>query len=243
MESMKTAVRQRIGATQPESKPVQVMKTEVRSASLPARLSGYFSFKVRFEQGDSVIYRKHWYILLQQIWQPSFFTLLVLGLIGLKLSGVLPAEIPLTVVALVAFVLFIPFAGWWLYEYEDWRNDIYQVTPEQILDIDKKPFGTESRKAASLGNILSLKYERPGLLGMLLNYGDVVALVAGQEFRFEGVFDPVSVQNDVYRRIEAFKASQGQAEAARKRDEIAEWLGVYHTVLKEEEAKPPKPGG
>jgi hypothetical protein len=28
---------------------------------------------------------------------------------------------------------------WWLYRYVDWRNDIYIVTLDSILDIERKP--------------------------------------------------------------------------------------------------------
>ena len=232
-DSMKKAVRRRIEVVQAEAPRATGPRAEVKAKSLAARLFNSFSLKVRFEQGDSVIYRKHWYLLLYSIWQPSLFILLLAGILGVSLSGLLPAAIPLAAVALVILVGFIPLAGWWLYEYVDWKNDIYQVTPEQILDIAKKPFGAETKKSAPLGNVLSLKYERPGLLGLVLNYGTVVALVGGTEFRFEGVFDPVGVQNDVYRRIEALNARKAQTESAKKRDEIADWLGVYHVVLTE----------
>jgi len=88
-----------------------------------------------------------------------------------------------------------------------------------------------------------LRYERPGLIGLAFNYGTVIAMVAGQEFRFEGVFDPVGVQNDIYRRIEAMNAKKAQGEAAKKREEMADWIGVYHTVITEvgEETKKHKP--
>jgi len=74
---------------------------------------------------------------------------------------------------------------------------------------------------------------------VLLNYGTVIALVGGQEFRFDGVFDPVSVQNDIYRRIEARNSRKAQAEAGKRRDEIADWLGVYHTVSNEKDGTQP----
>ena len=243
-DAMKKAVRRQIEVVQAEAPKPAVAQAVVKVKPLAARLSSSFSLKVRFEQGDSVIYRKHWYLLLHDIWRPSLFILLLAGVLGLALSGLLPAFIPLPAAALVVFVVFIPLAGWWLYEYVDWKNDIYQVTSDQILDIRKKPFGAETRKAAPLGNVLSLKYERPGLLGLLLNFGTVVATVGGTEFRFEGVFDPVGVQNDIYRRIEAQNAKKAQAESAKKRDEIADWLGVYHTVLtemKNEDAQRQKP--
>jgi hypothetical protein len=57
--------------------------------------------------------------------------------------------------------------------------------------------------------------------------------VAGTEFRFEGVFDPVSVQNDIYRRQEIQKAKKAAAEEATKRAEMADWLLAYQQVEKE----------
>lgn len=241
-EAMKQALRRRIhppppAPPQPEKPPAPVV---VKRTALGEQLAQYFSFRLRFEQGESVTYRKHWYILLQEIWQPSLFILFSVGLIGIKLGGLLPEAIPLEMVVLVSLVLFIPFALWWLYEFQDWKNDIYQVTPEQIVDVSKKPLGAEVRKAAPLGNILSLKYERPGLLGVALNFGNVVAQVGGTDFRFDGVYDPVGVQNDIYRRMEARNARNAQVEAAKKRDEIADWLGVYHNVISEDNQNPPQ---
>lgn len=205
---------------------------------LGEQLARFFSFRVRFEEGNSVIYRKHWFILAQGLWKPSLGIVLVLTLVALELAGVLPAAIPATAVLLVAAVAFIPLAGWWLYEFIDWRNDIYMITEDQIFDLAKKPLGAETKKSAPLGNVLSLKYERPGLLGIILNYGTVVAQVAGTEFRFEGVFDPMAVQNDVYRRMEFLKNKKAAAEDARKREEFAKWITIYHNEFENQ----PRPG-
>jgi len=243
-EALKTAVRRRVRPEPPKAPaPPAAKPTPPKRPPLRAQVSEFFSFRVRFERGESVIYRKHWYVLLQIIWQPSLFILAALGLIGLKLAGLIPEPVTLALVVLVALVLFIPFAAWWWYEFEDWKNDIYLVTPDQIVDVSKKPFGQETRKSAPLGNVLSLRYERPGLLGMMLNFGTVIATVAGQEFRFEGVFDPVSVQNDIYRRMEAMNAKKAQAETAKRRDEMADLIGAYQAVLNEisEDAKKQKP--
>jgi CRP-like cAMP-binding protein len=236
-EAMKESVRRKLGYSAAPPKPAPP-RPPLKPAGLSGMLGDYFSFRVRFDQGDTVIYRKHWYILLQDIWQPSLFVLLVAGVLGLRLAQVIPASVPLNVVVILSILIELPLLAWWWYEYEDWRNDIFQVTPDQIVDVTKKPFGQETRKSAPLANILSLKYERPGLLGYLMNFGSVVATVGGQEFRFDGVFDPVGVQNDIYRRMEAQKAKTGQAEAGKRRDEIADWLGVYHAVLNEPRPEP-----
>jgi hypothetical protein len=200
----------------------------------------FFSVRVRFEQGTSVIYRKHWYMLVRRTWKPTVGVLAVVLLTTLLAGGFLPLALPIAAVLLVGSVAFFPLAGWWLYEYIDWRNDIYMITDDQIFDITKKPLGAETKKSAPLANVLSLKYERPGLLGVILNFGTVVAQVAGTEFRFEGVFDPVAVQNDVYRRIEAQASKKKAAEEARQRDEMADWLTVYHQV-EEQRRKGPAP--
>ena len=97
---------------------------------------------------------------------------------------------PLDTTMLVLPTLLIPVIFWWIYQYLDWRNDIFVVTSDQILDIDKKPFGSETRRAAPLENILSTEAERVGLAGYLLNFGTVYITIGGASLDFQDVQDP-----------------------------------------------------
>jgi hypothetical protein len=212
-------------------------KTEPKGPSLGEQIATFFTFRLRFEEGETVIYRKHWYMLITEVWKPTLGLLLVLAALVLYIAGYWPPSVPFSAVALVLTTAFVPLAGWWLYEYVDWKNDIYMVTIDQIFDVNKKPLGAETRKSAPLANILSLKYERPGLLGLMLNFGTVVATVAGAELRFEGVFDPVGVQNDIYRRQEMQKARKAAGEEAAKRAEMADWLLAYTQVERDMQKK------
>lgn len=233
LEQMRHAVRERLehGAHAPVPHPrAPAPKPQAKPPSLARQIATYFTLRLRFEEGDAVVYRKHWYLLVRDVWKASLGLLLVVIALATYVAGLWPVDVPATAVALVLTAAFIPLAGWWLYEYEDWRNDIYMVTTDQIFDVNKKPFGPETRKSAPLANVLSLKYERPGLLGIMLNYGTVVATVAGNEFRFEGVFDPVGVQNDIYRRQEMQKSKKEAAETARKNEDMADWLLAYQQV-------------
>jgi hypothetical protein len=248
LEGMRRAVRERLerGTHPPVPRPrgAPAKKPAAKPPSLGEQLARYFTLQLRFEEGDTVIYRKHWYLLLRDVWKASLGLLLIVVALSTYALKLWPVAVPLPALALVLAALFIPLAGWWLYEYEDWRNDIYMVTPDQIFDVNKKPFGAETRKSAPLANVLSLKYERPGLLGILLNFGTVVATVAGTEFRFEGVFDPVGVQNDIYRRQEMQKAKKEAAETTRKNEEMADWLLAYkqvETAVEAETAKHARP--
>jgi hypothetical protein len=239
---MRRAIRERLGGSpKPSAAPPgggAAAKPHQERAREGGLLSQLFTFRLRIERGGDVIYRKHWFILWWRLWRPTLAMLAVLVAAVLAAVGLLPLGLSLPLVVLGTALLVLPLGAWWLYEYVDWRNDMYTVSADQISAISKKPLGQETRKAAPLANILSLKYERPGLLGILLNYGTVVAQIAGAEFRFDGVYDPVGVQNDVSRRIETFNARQAAAETARRSQEMADWLKVYHSLQDEGEPEP-----
>jgi len=243
VNTLKSAIRDRIApplSKPKEERPTTPAKVEVKTkASTPAlgaQLRQYFSFQLRYDQGDTIIYRKHWWILLNDIGWPSAAMLVTAGLIGVLLTGPLEREgwalnPPALVVALL--VIFIGLAGWWLYEFEDWRNDLYMVTPDQIVDVYKKPLGQEIRDSSTLDKIQGLRSERTGIIGRLFNFGNVTANVPGKVFTFDGIYDPLSVQEDIQRRIEAFKARQGRAEALRRREELADVLSAYYLATRE----------
>jgi len=147
--------------------------------------------------------------------------------------------------ALAFLIALFPFAGWFVYQLMDWSNDKFEVTNDQIIDVDRKPFGTETRNAASLENILGTQYERKGLLGNIFNYGTVYITVGGTKLAFEDVMDPATVQSDIDRRRMLRSAKQNEAKIAGERDRMAEWIATYHRAaeqFKEEEKRNQKKG-
>jgi hypothetical protein len=147
---------------------------------------------------------------------------------------------------LTLLIVLVPLIGWLIYEVIDWSNDKFEVTPEQIIDIDRKPFGTESRSAAQLENILGTEYKRVGILGNLFNYGTVYITVGGTKLAFEDVMDPATVQSDINRRRAERMEKKNQAAVAADRERMAEWLATYHRSAQEftdeENRKNKKPG-
>jgi hypothetical protein len=115
-----------------------------------------------------------------------------------------------------------------VYQYADWANDLYQITPDQIIDTYKKPLAREERKVAPLDNILGTEVVRRGLIGLLLNYGKVIAEVGTTKFDFEGVFNPVAVQQDIVRAQEAFMQRKQRSDRQRRLNEMVEWFSIYH---------------
>lgn len=235
IDAMKHMIRQRI---QPETAQ-KGGATTTKAASGVAR---FLDFKTRFEAGGTITYRKHTFLLLRQMVQPTITMVFTAFVFGLALDGLFP-EGAVTWAGLgIGLLGMLGALGWGMYEVEDWRNDLYQVTPDEIKDLDRSPLGSESLKSASLEHIVGLSYNRPGLLGSVLNFGDVLINAGEEEFSFEGVADPVGVQNDIHRRMEAYKVRKIQREAAKRRDEIADWLMAYHQLaqdLDDEGRKPP----
>ncbi len=197
----------------------------------------HWTLQMRFEEKGVITYRKHWAVLLQGIALPSALLLGLAGLLGASLSGSLTLFEPtLSVIILVGSMVIIGL--WWLYRYVDWANDIYQVTPAQIVDITRKPLGTESREVAPLENILGTEVDRKGLAGLLLNYGTVTAMIGTAEFKFQGVFDPVGVQQDIVRAQEAILARKRDGESGQRREEMVELLRLYEKEIATRRSQP-----
>jgi uncharacterized membrane protein YdbT with pleckstrin-like domain len=261
-EEMKNALRRRLGIPVPP-KPPPVIPVEKASEPKKERRSllrflGSGTLKLRYETGESVFYRKHWFVLIQQALLPllgimAAFILFVWRQVRLfqspeeALLQIVDGALTVDVYSLAILIVLVPLFGWLIYEVIDWSNDQFQVTPEQIVDLDKKPLGTQSRNAAQLENILGTEYQRIGILGQIFNYGTVYITVGGSKLAFENVVDPASVQSDIDRRREQRQSKQVAAKVAAERERMAEWLATYHLNAEqlrseEEEKKNQKPG-
>jgi hypothetical protein len=247
-EAMKNAIRKRLGIPiTPAPKPFGAIQEEPpppkRRPSLIERIVGMNTLKLRFEAGDTVVYRKHWFALILQAWIPLLgilgalslflYRLILLALDPNAFAISFQGGITIDAWAGAFFLAMFPFIGWLIYEIADWSNDRYEVTTEQIIDLDKKPFGTETRNAAQLDNILGTEYKRIGILGNLFNYGTVYITVGGTKLAFEDVMDPPAVQSDIDRRRMARATKKKEAEVSVERERMAEWLATYHRSAEE----------
>ena len=251
-DAMKNAIRSKLGLTvqtklQEELPPIIMEDKEVQKKSL-IRIVLSNLFKLRVEDGGTVTYRKHWFILLQQAARPLSFFIVVLVLIGIRIwylsqspeqaflePNAAGSLRPDTLIVLLLFFTF-PLIGWMVWEFINWKNDIFMVTPDEILDIDKTPLGTEERRSAQIENILSTEYKRIGLTGYLLNYGTVLITVGGSKLEFQDVLDPAGVQADINRRRTARLAKKSEDSANVERERMAVWLAAYHQNINEFDA-------
>jgi hypothetical protein len=195
----------------------------------PIRAVRYFAPPLRTEQGDTITWRKHWFLLIRPIAVPTALIIIATAITIYLMWHPSTNWAPILIGYGLAMVVLFP---WWLWIFDDWQNDIYQVTTTRIIDVERLPlFLREERREASLGVIQNINLEIPGILGNLLNYGSVKIETAGAgAFTFDYVADPRAVQSEIFRRVEAFQSQQRQAEAERRRTELLDWFSVYDQV-------------
>jgi hypothetical protein len=132
---------------------------------------------------------------------------------------------------IIAVFLLLSMLFWWFYAYTDWKNDIFVINPSQVIDIDRKPFGKESRRVAPMDAILSIHYEKRGILQVLLNYGTVYISVGNQQLTFDDVYDPSTVQQELFARMGERQEEVNRSEADAEKDRLAQWFRLYHEEI------------
>lgn len=228
-KAMETAIRKRLGL--PLDEPQEEIKEEGQDEVVePSAVSEFLSqiakfFMMRYQEGEDITYRKHWFILFKKIWLPLMVGM-VMFLLGVYLfvSGVISGVVMTTFWILV--LIFVSL--WLLYRLVDWHDDIYVLTRDSIIDIEKKPLTREEKRVAKLENILSLENEREGLTGMLLDFGTVTINIGTEKFTFDKVKNPVQVQYEIFDRMNAHRSQKEKDSAARERDRMANILAIFH---------------
>jgi CRP-like cAMP-binding protein/uncharacterized membrane protein YdbT with pleckstrin-like domain len=225
----------------------------------PGRFGRFRSFRgwfPRFEirEDDQVIWRKHWINLLQRTGLQAIFMLLAAYLLfAFTLAFVTAAfglaPILLPPVAWIGFVgwlfLLIIVLGiaailWFIYQYVDWRNDIYIVTDDEVIDVERNlaiyPFfflHTESRRQASLANVQYVDLNIPHPLAMILNYGNVIVQTAGAEGTLDFLFvsNPRRVHDEILRRLGAYQDAQRERQFQQRWGDMPQWFETYRDVV------------
>lgn len=211
------------------------------------RVSDSMNTRLRRQQGDHIIWRKHWMVLIPRLW----FPLVVFG--GLLLLAILPslseaygapqesrpllnaltvAGVVLTLVALARVIWVVA----------DWRNDTYELSNAEIAHVDRVPLGlSEDRMSARLGNIQNVTMSVPSPLHWLFNYGDVICQTAAETgaFVFNAVPDPRAVAQEILKRMDDYRRQEEREAAIKRSQELPDWFEMYNRI--EPETLPERP--
>ncbi len=243
--SFKETMRQRLHPSgeplPPEPEPYLSARPRKPAKPVYLRTSRKNLFNMRFEENGVVTYRTHFIHLIARVWFPI---LVLTGLGVLAIAGLVyhpsiltsPSTRPFILWASAFLALMVTLYA--LYQTEDWRNDIYVISDEKIVDRNKKPLGREELKEAMLSNIDAVRFVQHGLAGVVFNYGTVFIRVGIAELTFDDIYNPSDVQRELFRRI-AEREHRHQQDAMRiERDRVANWIEAYNEVIEEEDEGP-----
>ena len=235
-------------AAQTEATPAPLSKQETKL--LPDKTNLLQSlvalFRTRWENGGMITYRKHLYVLFRMTLLPALSALGLIAGTGLvyywRVHKIVSLFTP-GAILLVGILLSVIAILWWLYKFADWSNDIYRVTPDKIIDSERKPLGTEFTKSAPLENIIGLDFERIGFLGVVLNFGNVIINVGTEnKFIFYGIHNPARAQRDIFNYMNARRATKQQADTQQEQERVSSYIAAYHRQAEDirQAKKPPQ---
>ncbi|MDO9546404.1 MAG: cyclic nucleotide-binding domain-containing protein [Pelolinea sp.] len=179
-----------------------------------------------------IVYHTHWTILFSKVFIPlTLFLAHVFLYIFLLFNqfAIINANIFNTIMAINGIFLIC----WSVYRYIDWKNDVYIISKDQLIDIDRRPFGMEEKRAAPIKNIQLIRYKRNGIFGLLFNYGTVFTRVGDEEFTFNNVRRPADVQEALFTAKDRYHRMEQEAEKQTQRKKAVDWIDSYHQVVKD----------
>lgn len=233
-EGMRTALTQKIDS--PSLEKTIPIKTATKSRANMTYSSDSISdllakfFNLRIEDQGNVVYRTHWLVLMGKIFLPTLALMACVLVVIAQFLGLFGA-IPEAMIVTLAIVAGLGSLGWWIYQYYDWHNDVYIITDEQLIDLNKKPLGREEQRAAPVKNIQTVEFERKGLINLIFNYGTVKIKIGNEELTFDNVYHPSQVQSEVYARYRHLTENAKREEQSR----MADWIKTYDELRRRED--------
>jgi hypothetical protein len=190
--------------------------------------------QLRVEKSGQIIWHKHWLLLLWRLVIPALVFIAGIGVsyILWRLPYWITRIPPLTTWAILTpggLIMLASFAmGWW--EYMVWDQDLYILTSNRIVDIERRPFGLkETRRESNLDRIQDIDVDLPNIWSRMFDMGNVHIKTgaAGSDLSFRAVPHPHEVQRDIFHQLAELRRKEQEQERRQRAEEMTKWLAVY----------------
>jgi len=223
----------------PESETVEKPNASLAMVALVSLKEYFFpSSWVVSEDGNTIIWRRFWFPGFLRYLQ-TFIPFAVSTIGGAWFLASIWAAESMHWLLGVWLVLEAGLFGASIWFLEDWRNDYFQITPNRIMLVFRKPLLLqESRRETSLGQIQNISFEVPGILANFFKYGHVMLETAGATGKFElkWVRYPQKIQGEISQRQREYKQRQEEMESRRRLQELTSWFATYDALRNPSEA-------
>jgi uncharacterized membrane protein YdbT with pleckstrin-like domain len=203
-----------------------------------SKLSGRRGLGIRWQEGNRIIWRKHWMALLPQIgwgWLTPFLVIVLgVGFWALSTRQVPPEwEVMANVFQWFLLVFFVAFMLRLAWVIIDWYNDTYEVSDVEVVNMRRLPFGLrEDRRSAPLARIQNVEMRIPSPIHWLFGYGNVIVQTAAEfgSLIFYSVPNPRAVADEILARMENAQRRQEEQEARRRAQDLPDWFEMYNRL-------------
>jgi CRP-like cAMP-binding protein/uncharacterized membrane protein YdbT with pleckstrin-like domain len=181
-----------------------------------------------------IIWHKHWLNAVRRMLTPFLFLMVLLVAGVLLLANVVELGDLNGVGLAFGWLVSISVAAFWLWwQYTDYRNDVYIVTDDRIIDIEMQPLGLNAKqREGGLEKVQNVVAQQNGIWATVFRYGDVVISTAAADegFTFMMVPNPTLVQATVFQKLNQFRVRDQKRQDLKRQQELIEALTVYHQL-------------
>jgi hypothetical protein len=228
------ALRQMIEDQVYGNKPANVVKPKIHAETRQGLFPWLFHPNPEIDYDrEIVMWRPFWFFTLLMLLRP--IGTFLLGCIAILL--LLRLELISPILALAIWIpVFLACGGWAFWVHQEYENDRYILTRQNITDADKRPLGPETRRVAPLSAIQDISFDvgffEAVLMTLGVGFGDVVIETGGAgggKFTFYHVPDPHAVQATVNDYLTDFR----KHEKERQLQDTVAMLKLYHQAQAE----------
>ncbi|HWE61761.1 MAG TPA: PH domain-containing protein, partial [Chloroflexota bacterium] len=203
----------------------RVPRVSVAAARMPRRLN--------LLPDEVVVHatRRHPMVLIMNLVLPLF--LVAAGLVALRF---LPPAPLLGVLACAVCVLL--WVAWIVLE---WRDDLYVLTTDRVIEVQRKPFISELGAVVQLRALQDVVLRISSISGRLFNMGTLTLEAGSEPLRFIAVPHPEQFQRLIFEQIDEAAQRDRFREQERLAGTLTEWFKEYHRMQEETAGGGPPP--
>ena len=159
--------------------------------------------RINLNENVLAVYRRHWIILLWEI-----FIIVLLGLFILLIEIVakkfVPGAFEYPWKQIFFWIIILFYQALWIAfftRFADYWLDAWILTNERIIDIEQKGLFSREVSEFKLDKIQDVSVDVSGVIQTLFHYGNVQVQTAGfeREFVFKTVPNPQNIKNQILR--------------------------------------------
>ncbi len=166
--------------------------------------------------------RQHPIVLIRRIGLP------VLVLLALLVAPFLWTTDTWATATLTVGLVIVLWVGWQIVK---WANDLYIVTTERLIELERTPVLFEMRNVVQLRSIQDIILYISSAGNRLLDMGDlVVETGGGKDLKLRAVARPEDLQSFIFEQIEALRRREKARDAEQLATTLSEWFREYHRL-------------